>query len=55
MIERQFNTKILAIQMDWGGEYQKLNAFFQRIGISHHVYCPYVHQQNGSTKRNIVT
>ena len=51
MIERQFNTKILAIQMDWGGEYQKLNAFFQRIGISHHVSCPYAHQQNSSTKR----
>ena len=42
-VERQFNKKILAIQMDWGGEYQKLNTFFQRIGISHHVSCPYAH------------
>jgi hypothetical protein len=33
-----------------GGEYQKLNSFFQRIGISHHVSCPYAHQQNGSAE-----
>jgi len=51
MVERQFDRKILAMQTDWGGEYQKLNAFFQRIGISHHVSCPYAHQQNGSAER----
>jgi hypothetical protein len=33
-----------------GGEYQKLNTFFQQIGISHHVSCPYAHQQNGSAE-----
>jgi hypothetical protein len=26
-------------------EYQKLNAFFQQTRISHHVSCPYAHQQ----------
>jgi hypothetical protein len=46
-----FSRKIIAMQTDWGGEYQKLNTFFQRIGISHHVSCPYAHQQNGSTER----
>jgi len=51
MVERQFDRKILAMQTNWGGEYQKLNAFFQRIGISHHVSCPYAHQQNGSAER----
>lgn len=51
MIERQFNKKILAMQTDWGGEYQKLNSFFQRIGIVHHVSCPHTHQQNGSAER----
>jgi len=51
MVERQFSKKILAIQTDWGGEYQKLNAFFHRIGISHHVSCPHAHQQNGSVER----
>jgi histone deacetylase 1/2 len=43
MVECQFNKKIPAIQTDWGGEYQKLNTFFQHIGISHHVSCPYAH------------
>jgi len=51
MVERQFDRKILAMQTDWGGEYQKPNAFFQCIGISHHVSCPYAHQQNGSAER----
>jgi histone deacetylase 1/2 len=34
-----------------GVEYEKLNAFFQKIGISHHVSCPHAHQQNGSAER----
>jgi hypothetical protein len=34
-----------------GGEYQKLNPFFRRIGISHHVSCPHTHQKNGSPER----
>jgi histone deacetylase 1/2 len=50
-VERLFDRKILAIQSDWGGEYQKLNSFFQRIGIEHHVSCPHAHQQNGSAER----
>ena len=51
LVERQFNRKILAIQTDWGGEYQALNSFFKRIGISHRVSCPHAHQQNGSAER----
>lgn len=50
LVERMFNRKIVAMQTDWGGEYQKLNSFFQHIGISHHVSCPYAHQQNGSAE-----
>jgi hypothetical protein len=50
LVERSFNQKILAIQTDWGGEYQKLNNFFQHIGISHHVSCPHAHQQNGTAE-----
>jgi hypothetical protein len=38
------------VQSYWGG-YQTLNSFFQRIGITHHVSCPYAHQQNGSVER----
>jgi histone deacetylase 1/2 len=51
LVERQFDRKILAMQTDWGGEYEKLNSFFTKIGISHHVSCPYAHQQNGSAER----
>jgi hypothetical protein len=51
LVERQFNRKILAVQTDWGGEYQSLNSFFKRVGISHHVSCPHAHQQNGSAER----
>jgi histone deacetylase 1/2 len=51
LVERQFDKKILTIQSDWGGEYEKLNSFFQKIGIEHHVSCPHAHQQNSSAKR----
>jgi hypothetical protein len=51
MVERQFDRKILAMQTDWGGEYQKLNSFFSQIGIIHHVSCPHAHQQNGVIER----
>jgi histone deacetylase 1/2 len=51
LVERQFGRKILAVQTDWGGEYQALNSFFTRIGIAHHVSCPHAHQQNGSAER----
>jgi histone deacetylase 1/2 len=43
-VERQFGRKILTMQTDWGGEYEKLNSFFQRVGIVHHVSCPHAHQ-----------
>jgi histone deacetylase 1/2 len=39
------------MQTDWGGEYQKLHSFFQRIGIIHLVSCPHAHQQNGPAER----
>jgi histone deacetylase 1/2 len=50
-VERLFDKKILAMQTDWGGKYQKLNSFFQRVGISHLVSCPHAHQQNGPAER----
>jgi hypothetical protein len=49
--ERQFNRKILTMQTDWGGEYERLNSLFKKIGIKHHVSCPHAHQQNGSAER----
>jgi hypothetical protein len=51
MVERQFDRKILAMQTDWGGEYQKLNSFFSQVGIFHHVSCPHAHQQNWVIER----
>jgi histone deacetylase 1/2 len=51
MVEHQFNCKILAVQSDWGGEYQTLNSFFTCLGIAHHVSCPHAHQEIGSAER----
>lgn len=50
-VERLLGEKIVCMQTDWGGEYQNLHTFFQTVGITHHVSCPYTHQQNGSAKR----
>lgn len=51
LVERRFDRKIISMQTDWGGEYEKLNSFFRQIGISHQVSCPHTHQQNGSAER----
>jgi histone deacetylase 1/2 len=51
LVERLLERKIKVVQTDWGGEYQRLNTFFQRIGIEHHVSCPHTHQQNGAAER----
>jgi histone deacetylase 1/2 len=51
LVKHQFDKKILVVQSDWGGEYEKLNSFFKQIGIEHHVSCPHAHQQNGSAER----
>lgn len=44
LVERKFNKKILSMQSDWGGEYEKLNSLFQQIGITRRVSCPHAHQ-----------
>jgi hypothetical protein len=51
LVERLFDRKILTMQTDWGGEYQKLHSFFEKVGITHHVSCPHAHQQNGAAER----
>jgi hypothetical protein len=50
-VERLLNKKIIAIQMDCGGEYQRSNSFFNHIAITHLVSCPHTHQQNGVVER----
>jgi histone deacetylase 1/2 len=44
LVERQFSLKIKSVQTDWGGEYYKLNKFFQAIGIHHRLICPHTHE-----------
>ena len=51
LVERQFSLKIKSVQTDWGGEYCKLNKFFQTIGIHHRLICPHTHEQNGTVER----
>lgn len=50
-VERYFNTKIKAVQSDWGGEYRSLHKTFQDQGIVHRISCPHTHQQNGAIER----
>jgi hypothetical protein len=50
-VERLLNKKILGIQSDWGGEYQRLNTYLKSVGIHHRVSCPHTHQQNGVAER----
>jgi histone deacetylase 1/2 len=50
-VERKFDYKVVTMQTDWGGEYEKLNTFFQQAGITHHVSYPHAHQKNGSAER----
>jgi IS30 family transposase len=47
LVECPIDRKVITVQTGWGGEYQKLHGFFSKIGITHHVSCPYAHQQNG--------
>jgi hypothetical protein len=49
--ERLLNKKIIAIQRDWGGEYQRLNSFFNHIDITHLVSYLHTHQQNGAAEQ----
>jgi hypothetical protein len=50
LVERLFNRKIIVVQSNWGGEYERLNSIFHMLAISLLVSCPHAHQQNGATK-----
>jgi hypothetical protein len=51
LVECMTGNKIITVQSDWGGEYERLNSFFRFVGISHHVSCPHTHQQNGAAEQ----
>ena len=50
-VERKYTRKIIHMQTDWGGEYERLNSFFNQLGIAHRVSYPHTHQQNGRAER----
>jgi histone deacetylase 1/2 len=51
LVERLFDRKIVVVQSDCCGEYERLNSFFTKVGITHLVSCPHAHQQNGAAER----
>ncbi|XP_078439867.1 uncharacterized protein LOC144710079 [Wolffia australiana] len=50
-VERQFSSKIVSFQSDWGGEFQSLRTHLQQSGIHHRISCPHTPQQNGAAER----
>jgi hypothetical protein len=44
IVECMLDRKIIMVQSNWGGEYEKLNSFFWSNGIAHIVSCPHTHQ-----------
>ena len=51
IVENLCNTKIKALQSDWGGECQGLTTLLKECGISHRLSCPHTPQQNDLAKR----
>lgn len=51
LVETQFNSKIKAVQTDWGGEYRPIKPFLENLGILHRHPCPYTPEQNGRVER----
>ena len=51
MVERMFDRKIIAVQIDWGSEFRSLHKFFVTKGIQHRLTCPHTSQQNGIVER----
>jgi hypothetical protein len=55
LVERLLNRKIITVQSDWGGEYERLNSFFWSVGITHHVSCPMLTNKMVWLRENINT
>jgi histone deacetylase 1/2 len=53
LVERQFSCRIKSVKTNWGGEYCKLNQFFQTIGIHHRLIYPHTHEQNCTVERSL--
>ena len=50
-VEKQLSSKILALQIDWGGEFRPLLPILEKSGILFRHPCPYTHQQRGRVER----
>ena len=53
-IERQFNANVKSFQLDFGGEFQKLQPFLQSQGMNHRLAYPHTHEENGVAERKII-
>ncbi|KAE8713398.1 hypothetical protein F3Y22_tig00110210pilonHSYRG00043 [Hibiscus syriacus] len=51
LVATQFRLKVLAMQIDWGGEYRPLSRVLAEAGVSHRVTCPHTSKQNGVVER----
>ena len=51
LVEKFFQTTIIPIFSDNGGEYQGLTSFLQSMGISHYTTPPHTPEQNGVAER----
>jgi hypothetical protein len=52
LLSVSFPAKLNLFKLIGGGEYRKLNSFFQTIGIHHRLIYPYTHEQNGIIERH---
>lgn len=51
LVENYFQTKIISVFSDNGGEYHKLKSHFLSVGISHYTTPPHTPEHNGTAER----
>ncbi|KAL4561418.1 hypothetical protein LXL04_033584 [Taraxacum kok-saghyz] len=51
LVEKFFNTPLVSLFTDNGGEYQGLTSFLQTNGVSHYTTPPHTPEQNGTAER----
>ena len=51
LLSVSFPAKLNLFKLIGGGEYRKLNSFFQTIGIHHRLICSHTHEQNSNVER----
>ncbi|KAL4570097.1 hypothetical protein LXL04_025748 [Taraxacum kok-saghyz] len=53
LVEKYYNTSLVSLFTDNGGEYIKLTSYLQQNGISHFTTPPHTPEQNGITERRL--